>query len=340
MHVAGAVSIIQRGQDALDNCLLEEFNNLPDEAYAMLDRVKVGEQFREQDGGTFVEGGYLRADPMDDFDYPQEEPVSWIEVRFRCGELESGWHEVPKSSHDERVIASFLDCQSLDGLDMDCRSLIPHLNGLASGADELPELRLLDEALNGMSGEEIQKYRALLEVIQPGTASAALRLADEMGLYEVEISYADPAAYGRGVAEVSYDLSPDDPLFKHIDFAGLGAELLQADGFVSTRYGAVYRNPMVQQHLSGPNTLSRCVPFSEGDVGFPADVCWDPDVQKMWLELNDESDHSNFALHQNICNDWGIRHCETQEEYEQILGEMEAQFLSEDQGFGGMGAMA
>ena len=314
------------GEHALDNALLEEYNDLPDQIYDMLDLAKVGAQYREMTGGVFAGGGFLIPEDLSDAQLPPEEPLRWIEVRFHSDDQESGWHEVPKSAHDEGVIANLLECDSLDGLHMDCRSLIPRLNGIASEAEELPRLRDLQSALNDMSEDEIQQYKALLEMIQPDTASAALQLANEMGYYEVETNYADPADYGRGIAEAGYDLAPDMPIFKHIDFASLGAELLESDGYVSTRYGAVYRNAMAQKFLSGPDTLSQCVPFCEGDEGFAADVCWDPDVQKVWLEPNEDG-----ARFQDACNHWGVRHCATQEEYEQVIGEMNAQVMVEEQ---------
>lgn len=190
---------------------------------------------------------------------------------------------------------------------MECRSIIPQLSGIASGADELPELRDLDKALNSMGNEEIQQYKALLEVIQPGTPYAALRLANEMTLFDVETRFADPAAYGRGVAEAGYDLDPDSPIFKHIDLQSLGEELLRDDGYISTRYGSVYRNAMAQQFLAGRDTVYSGDYYCGRTEGFPTVVCWDPDAQKVWMELNvgaaDSELQAEYARCQSICND-------------------------------------
>jgi hypothetical protein len=44
-------------------------------------------------------------------------------------------------------------------------------------------------------------------------------------------------------------------LLRFIDFAGYGAEMLKAEGYESTRYGAVYRNAIAMKLLSGPDTV-------------------------------------------------------------------------------------
>jgi hypothetical protein len=45
------------GEFALDNSVFEEYGDLTDEVFAMLDRAKVGARMREQDGGVFAAGG-------------------------------------------------------------------------------------------------------------------------------------------------------------------------------------------------------------------------------------------------------------------------------------------
>jgi hypothetical protein len=169
--------------------------------------------------------------------------------------MDRGWHEIPQTPEAERKIARLLDRESLDDFSMDCRSLIPQLNDLTCDADELPELRDLDEALNSMNGEEIQQYRALLEIARPYSVSSTLRLLEKMGFYEVETRFADPAAYGREVAEQLYHLDSKSDLTKFIDFAGYGKARLSADGYEATRYGAVNRNAMLQKHLAGLDTI-------------------------------------------------------------------------------------
>ena len=68
----------------------EEYSGMSDEAFAMLDRAKVGARMRERDGGVFAAGGYLIAGDITGEELPAEESMPWIEVRFRRGELDSG----------------------------------------------------------------------------------------------------------------------------------------------------------------------------------------------------------------------------------------------------------
>jgi len=338
------------GEFALDNDMLEDYNALPDDIYAALDRTKAGALMREQEGGVFANGGYLIASYDAGEGLLAEEPLPLFQVSFSDGRVrESDWAPLPMTAEEESKTADFFESDSLDGLHMVCRSTIPQLNGIVSGADELLGLRLLNEALTGMSGEDILKYKALLEVVQPGAASAALRLADTMGYYDVTLEYTDPANYGLQHAAYKYGLDAGCRLLDYVDLAGYGTETLRTDGYEATRYGAVYRNAMAQKFLAGPNTIYSGDFYCGRTEGFPTCVCWDPDAQKVWLELNDGAADSelakDFAYYQGLCEDWGVRCCASQEDFDQVLDELGAQpydevMATEDaQGFGGMKGM-
>jgi len=62
------------GEFALDSDFFDEYNDLPDEVFDMLDRAKVGVQYREQVGGVFVNGGFLMVSEFDE-QAPEEELV-------------------------------------------------------------------------------------------------------------------------------------------------------------------------------------------------------------------------------------------------------------------------
>ena len=339
------------GEFALDNNFFEDYNALPTEIYEALDREKAGARMREQEGGVFADGGYLVV--LEDFSQeplPAEEPLTYFQVRFSDEHHDSGWCDVPLSEDNVLLIARAVGSEDLSGLPVENRSIIPYLNGMISGADELPELGLLSEALDDLSDEGILKYQALLEVVQPGTPSTALRLAYEIGHYEVTPEYADPAHYGLQHAAYTYSLDADCSLLDYVDLAGYGTEMLRAEGYEATRYGAVYRNVIAQKFLAGPNTVYSGDCYCGRTEGFPTCVCWDPDTEKVWLELNDfaaDSEMSeSFAYYQGICETWGIRHCASREYYEQIIEDLGAQPYDEvmaeeqDQEFYEMGGMA
>jgi len=228
------------GEFALENGMILEYNDLPDEVYEALDKAKAGAKLREMEGGVFVNGGYLINEDFSDELLPAEEPLAYFQVRFSDEHHDSGWCDVPLSEADGRLITRMFNCENLSELPMENRSIVPQLNGIVSGADELPELNLLNEAFDGMNSEEIQKYKVLLEVIQPGTPLTALRLADDMAHYDVELQYVDPSAYGRQYIDERYNFNEQDSLLLFIDYEGFGAAILSEDGYQATRYGAVY----------------------------------------------------------------------------------------------------
>jgi len=295
---------------------------------------------------------YLIAEYDAGEELPAEEPLPLFQVSFSDGWVrESEWDPLPLTAEEESEIAGFFESASLDELRMVCRSIIPQLNGIVSGADELPELRILDEALTSMGDEELQKYKALLEIAKPENIGEAFRLADNFVYYNVELDYADPAAYGRQYYnEKCYHIKQHYSLSPFIDYAGFGAAMLDEDGYLSTRYGAVFRNAMAQKFLAGPNTVYSGDYYCGRTEGFPTCVCWDPDTQKVWLELNEYAADSemvrDFAYYQGVCEVWGTRQCISREGYERVLADLGAQPYDEvmaeeqEQGFGGMGGIA
>lgn len=233
------------GQHALDNDIFYEYSELDDDVFAMLNRAKVGARMREMDGGRFVEGGYLLVgEDFSNESIPDEDPLAYFQVRFSDGLMQdSDWCDVPLSDESTRRIAENFGNESLWGLGMEYRSSLPRLNGFSVTAEDLQELGSLGQRLAGLSDEDALKYKALLEVEQPETPCAALRLAEDMDCYDVTPEYADPAVFGRQHAAYHYDLDEDCTLLDYVDLAGYGADMLRADGFESTRYGAVLLGP-------------------------------------------------------------------------------------------------
>ena len=338
------------GEFALDNNFFEDYNALPTEIYEALDQEKVGARMREQEGGRFVEGGYLVL--FEDFTQEPipEEPLAYFQVRFNDEQRDSGWCNVPLTEADERFISRIFDSEDLSGLPLECRSIIPQLNGIISDVYYLPGLRQFDEKLINMSGEDIQKYKVLLEVSKPDSIGRAFRFVDALAHYDVDLEYADAAAYARQYLDERYHVDEHDPLLRFTDFEGLGADMLHDDGYLSTRYGTVYENVMAQSLLQGPNAVYSGPYYCDCTEGYPTCICWDPDAQKVWLELGfsvcyDPPD-GDFSYYQQFCEGWGVRHCASQEEYYQIIDDMgdrsydKVMAEAEDQGFGGMGGMS
>jgi len=228
------------GEHALDNCIFEEYDSLSDETHAILDRAKVGARFREQEGGRFVEGGYLVVDG--DFagaELMPEEPLALFQVWFSNGGMDSGWLDVPLTEADERFVTRCFDVEGIEKLHMEYCSSLPQLCGFSVTADNYGELCGLNEVLSGMSGEEILKYQTLAEVLGPRKIEHARWLADHLDEHTVELAYADPAAYARDFLEQEYGMCKDDPTIQFIDLAALGKHEIQTAGYRLTAYGAV-----------------------------------------------------------------------------------------------------
>jgi len=338
------------GELALANGMFEDYNALPEDIYSALDKAKAGARMREQDGGRFVDGGYLVVN--EDFSgepIPAEEPMAYFQARFSDGQHDSGWCGVPLSADDDSRIAAMLE--HYPGLEMECRSIIPHLNGIVSETSKLPGLCELAAELNNMSGEEIQKYKVLLEAARPESLGMAFRLAITLDRYAIALEYADPAAYAVDFLEQQFGMAKTDPVMRYIDLAALGRDKLLEANYELTRYGAIYCDVMAQSVLAGPNTIYGGAYYCCHTVGYPTFVCWDPDAQKVWLELGESiyfnAPAKDFPYYQQICEKWGMRPCASEEDYERIISSLDVKpfdkFMEEAQDnprYGWMGGMA
>ena len=123
MFLDGVDSDEMLGEFALENGMIEEYNNLPDAIYEALDKTKAGARMREWEGGVIVNGGYLLVN--EDFSgepLPAEEPLAYFQVRFSDGQRDSGWCDLPLSESDERLVARVFGCEDLSGLPLENRS--------------------------------------------------------------------------------------------------------------------------------------------------------------------------------------------------------------------------
>jgi len=73
--------------------------------------------------------------------------------------------------------------------------------------------------------------------------------------YDVTLEYADPGNYGLQHAAYYHNLDANCRLLDYVDLAGYGAEMLRADGYEATRYGAVQLGDMEQEQALADSVL-------------------------------------------------------------------------------------
>lgn len=197
------------GETVLENDLLEELNEIPDEIYEMLDREKIGRLMQEREGGVFMNGYYIvpssyepqlvygdvLPETMDDWlfklevtimdgDDPDEDMLETLTLpagEERIKELESKFGK-PVS---EWVWLSF-------------KSELCALDGEAMrDADGVEQLNELAAEISGMSRSELVKFKAVLEKEQPENAAEAIEVSMSLDDYEFDPTVMDFKDYAE-----------------------------------------------------------------------------------------------------------------------------------------------
>lgn len=209
---------VELGEFALESDFFLEYNDLSDDVFDALDRAKIGARYREDVGGEFIANGFLMAGEIDFNATPSEEPLPWLNVEI-----------------NEAADIAF------------CRSRLPQLHGLMIKTEKVHELHTLAEIIDDMNSDDMQKFRALLETIQPELLDEIAQLADTLHHYDVDLTLAESAAYGRQALADEYSITKEDLLLDFVDLEDFGAEHARLSGHVITRYGAVLASDEQEQ---------------------------------------------------------------------------------------------
>lgn len=123
-------------------------------------------------------------------------------------------------------------------------------------------VRELQQTLDGTK-EQLDKLFMALEAEAPASADEAVRIARELGQYQVVLSpkeYQMPSDYAHKVLEESETYYVDDFTANYVDYEALGRAMMREDGAVMTSFGIVVRKDYSIQQL--PEELTSLKLFS------------------------------------------------------------------------------
>ena len=223
-HVDEATNDYTLGRFCAENGFVPEADDLPDEAFELLDFAKIGREFRQNEGGVFTSGGYVQKHDelrqmYENLDFTAKKPEYTILVQTASG-CEVRLPVPPGDpTGDEPVLC--VDCAA------------PSLIGLSGrmGTWDMLAHRLAEVELDG----ELPKYKAVLEATGCDEISWALALADELEQYSFDPKVRDP----EDVAEdrLFRLLSPEevDLLTPSLNLYPSGQTLIGASGQLTGR---------------------------------------------------------------------------------------------------------
>ncbi len=226
------------GEIVLENEMLEELDDVPDEVYDLLDPDKVGRAMADREGGIFVEGYYVVTsgyEPVlvynDVLPEPQEDWVFRLEV-------------APNLSSETKNLTFPADKNYLKNIDkcniMKFESALPQIsNSAVESAEDIYLLNEIAKKYSELSREDAAKFKAVLQSEKWDGLYEAEDILKNLGRYDFDISVTDASDFGRKYLSEMLPPDFDRSLLEGVNAAELARNVLRTNGGAITLYGAV-----------------------------------------------------------------------------------------------------
>ncbi len=247
-------NVYQYGEIVLENEMLKELDDVPDEVYDLLDPDKVGRAMADREGGVFVDGYYVVTsgyEPVLAYDdvlpEPQEDWVFRLEVAEipeRPEDISKVKTEILTLPADEKYMQKIAkqlgekyigDCNI-----MQFESAIPQIdNSTVESADDVYLLNEIARKYSGLSREDAAKFKAILQNENWNNLDEAENILKNLDGYDFDISVTDALDFGRKYLSEMLPPDFDRSLLEGVNAAELAGNVLRTNGGAITSYGAV-----------------------------------------------------------------------------------------------------
>ena len=222
----------------LENEMLEELDDVPDEVYDLLDPDKVGRVMADREGGVFIDGYYVVTsgyEPVlvynDVLPEPQEDWVFRLEV-------------APNLSSETKNLTFPADKNYLKNIDkcniMKFESALPQIsNSAVESAEDIYLLNEIAKKYSELSREDAAKFKAVLQSEKWDGLYEAEDILKNLGRYDFDISVTDASDFGRKYLSEMLTPDFDRSLLDGVNTAKLAGNVFRVNGGAITLYGAV-----------------------------------------------------------------------------------------------------
>ena len=257
------------GEMTIDNDLDPILKDLPGDIYPLLDTEKVGAYIREKENGVFTSRGYCyrvsdqwqevydgKQLPKQVEHHPSQFSLYLVPKGTEPEDLGVGaWLEIP---YDEASKTRVLENLGLESFKQ-CRiakvyTAAPLFEQLAWRDHGIDRWNEFARKLSSMTEKELLKYKAVAEYERCSSLEQAARLTDRLDQYAFDPVQVTYATYGRECLEqMGADLEAH--AFRKFDFEGYGKELYAQTGRKLTAYGAVSKEPELEEVQSEDHAM-------------------------------------------------------------------------------------
>ncbi len=244
--------------------MFESLEQVPDELLDCLDRAKIGELVRKQDGGVFTEHGYVMLETVGWDAVYDGKSLAGREVTLEPGDPiislllskdehsysdnDSGWLHCPA---DEKEIAAILKKTGAVSLDEcaihEIRCVVPTLADSVFYGTDIGDINTLAGMIQTRCGDDLAKYKAVCEMENVVDINTAMNLTERLGEYEFN-PCPSTAAFGRAaLAETGADVKLAEEY--GFDFHAYGWKAMEEQGARFVAYGFVRHSPGHEQDM-------------------------------------------------------------------------------------------
>lgn len=274
------------GEAMIENDMVEELNELPDEFIDLIDREKIGRLCQDREDGVFVDGYYCVPSSYEPPDINIEigEPercffrllIAPAPINDESTEQFAQWLSLPCEKENLNDIAKDLGIGRVhDMVYYDFQSSLPTISDENFGdMHRIDELNDLAQRLSELSDYDFVKLKAVMELENIHDISDALDYIEHLSEYEFDMFVSDESEFGRTYLSKNLPTNFDNSILDTMDLYDFSEKILERTGGKITSYGAIsgrgqelYSSITVQreQTQTEENTEDICEDFLEED---------------------------------------------------------------------------
>lgn len=244
------------GEFVLENDMDETFRHLNKELIPILDKAKIGKEFRKSEKGIFFEGCYVSAgnyieqNVYDGENLPEEMPVEYGEgiIHLLVGkpatpelQNDSKWIALPIQREIADEIAREMGARRIeDCVYFDMKSAIPFVDEQAfDDTEKFDKLNRIAATYTAMNDANRVKFKALMEGAGICNLDKALELIDNISEYEFSYYSNHTGNYAAEYLSKVLPTNADMDLFSIEVKQSIGKKLLNKMSATMTEYGVI-----------------------------------------------------------------------------------------------------
>ncbi len=214
------------GEVVIDNDMISEVENCPDELVECLDKAAIGRLAAEQFRGTFVGGYYCE---VADYE-PPDMNITISKPKRNEFQILAGTNE-----HSAQWITLPCDKEIYNNVIYEVRPPLPYIEDI----DDTSRLNELAEKVAALDRADLVKLKALMELAEVEDISGTIDAIDSLSEFDFDPNPRNESEFGR---EYLLKILPQDfkaEIFDSLNMRDFGKRILDAKEGLATSYGII-----------------------------------------------------------------------------------------------------